>query len=94
MTCRVKRQIANDTDIYGDPGAFCLERFLGAHNRSALDLHAFVFSFGRHTCLELHLQTLPSMIHVCCSCNAQLCARPDGSPLGSPSPEFISGSVR
>ncbi|KAH9170063.1 cytochrome P450 oxidoreductase [Lactarius sanguifluus] len=41
-------QIANDPEIYEDPGTFRPERFLGA--QSALDPHAFVFGFGRRGC--------------------------------------------
>ncbi|KAH8985752.1 cytochrome P450 oxidoreductase [Lactarius hatsudake] len=84
-----KRQIANDPEIYEDPGTFRPERFLGA--QSALDPHAFVFGFGRRGCPGVALAGATVYAFMSAALAALNFAP---GPEGAPSPEFISGTVR
>lgn len=84
-----RRQIANDPEIYDDPGVFRPERFMGA--QSALDPHAFVFGFGRRACPGVALADATVYAFISASL-ATLSFTP--GPSGPPSPDFISGTVR
>ncbi|KAH9051796.1 cytochrome P450 oxidoreductase [Lactarius vividus] len=81
-------RIANDPEIYEDPGTFRPERFLGA--QSALDPHAFVFGFGRRGCPGVALAGATVYAFMSAAL-ATLKFAP--GPEGAPSPEFISGTV-
>ena len=86
-----QRQIANDPEIYDDPGAFRPERFLGAQGTSMLDPHAFVFGFGRRKCPGVVLAD--ATIYAFMSAALATLSFAPG-PDGPPSPDFISGTVR
>ncbi|KAN0135849.1 Cytochrome P450 [Lactarius tabidus] len=83
-------QIANDPEIYDDPGEFRPERFLGTQSARALDPHAFVFGFGRRACPGVALADATVYAFMSAAL-ATLSFAP--GPDGPPSPDFISGTV-
>ncbi|KAH8985750.1 cytochrome P450 oxidoreductase [Lactarius hatsudake] len=81
-------RIANDPEVYEDPGEFHPERFLGA--QGALDPHVWAFGFGRRACPGVALAGATVYAFMSTALATYNFAP---GPEGAPKPEFFSGSV-